>query len=98
MATALQEHVPTLNLTPGQKDALLRDADPEPLTTPTPTTTEPKLWRPRRVFITPDAFATPHGRNILERTEALGAQVVRLKSNQLRGLTTPVPKGAPPDS
>jgi spore photoproduct lyase len=90
---------PVLTLTPEQKDALLRDADPEPLTTDTPSTTaESKLWRPRRVFITPDAFATPHGRNILERAESFGAEVIRLKSNQLRGLTDPIPKDAPPDS
>ncbi len=87
---------PVLELPPEAKDALLREADPEPL--PRSAATESRLWRPRRVFITPDAFATPHGRSMLERTEALGAQVIRLKSNQLRGLTDPVPKDSPPDS
>jgi len=64
---------------------------------PTPAATEPtapdqslaqgKLWRPRRVFITPDAFALPHGRLMLERAESYGATVVRLKTNRLTGLT-----------
>ena len=30
-----------------------------------------KLWRPRRVLITPDAYALPHGRRMLERAESL---------------------------
>ncbi len=98
MATAVQESAPTPVLTSAQREALLREADPEPLTSANGTPGESKLWRPRRVFITPDAFATPHGRSILERTEGFGAQVIRLKSNQLRGLTDPVPKDAPPDS
>ncbi len=97
MATAVQNDISVLDLPPEQKDALLRDADPEPLTAPA-ATGESKLWRPRRVFITPEAFTTAYGRNILERAEALGAQVVRLKSNQLRGLTDPVPRDAAPDS
>ena len=44
---------------------------------------EPKLWRPRRVMITPDAYALPHGRLMLERAAAYGAEVVRLKTNRL---------------
>ena len=124
MATAVQEHAPAIDLSPEQKDALLREADPEPLTAPAlqaapasltapePQTApasqaapaspavpaESRRWRPRRVFITPDAFATPHGRRMLERAESFGAEVVRLKVNQLRGLTDPAPKDAPPDS
>ncbi len=47
---------------------------------------EGRLWRPRRVFITPDAFALAHGRAMLERAESFGAEVVRLKSNRLTGL------------
>ena len=93
--TAVHEYAPTPELTPEQRDALLREADPEPLAAGTG---ESRLWRPRRVFITSEAFTTSHGRNMLERAESFGAQVVRLKSNQLRGLTDPVPKDAPPDS
>ena len=96
MVTAALEHAPLLDLTPEQRDVLLRD--PEPLAAPSSAIGESKLWRPRRVFITPDAFAMPHGRSILERAEGLGAQVIRLKSNQLRGLIDPIPKDAPPDS
>ena len=92
------EQVPLVNVSPEQKETLLREADPEPLTASvTGGTPESRLWRPRRVFITPDAYATPHGRNILELTDSFGAQVIRLKSNQLRGLTDPVPKNAPAD-
>ncbi len=98
METVVHEHAPTLELTTEQREALLREADPEPLVSSSPAPAESRLWRPRRVFITPDAFATPHGRNMLERAESFGAEVIRLKSNQLRGLTDPVPKDAPPDS
>ena len=98
MATAVPEHAPVLVLPPERKDALVREADPEPLPASQNALNESKLWRPRRVFITPAAFATPHGRAILERTESFGAEVIRLKSNQLRGLTDPTPKDAPPDS
>ncbi len=60
----------------------------------TPRPAEPKLWRPRRVMITPDAYALEHGRVMLARAEALGAEVIRLKSNQLRGLAGPDPRKA----
>ncbi len=49
---------------------------------------EGRLWRPRRVFITPDAFALPFGRAMLERAESFGATPVRLKSNRLVGVAT----------
>ncbi|GAA3748318.1 spore photoproduct lyase family protein [Terriglobus aquaticus] len=48
---------------------------------------EGRLWRPRRVFITPDAYALPHGRAMLERAENFGAEVIRLKQNRLTGLS-----------
>ncbi len=73
------------------KEALLLEANPEPLVG------ERRLWRPRRVFITPDAFAMPHGRAMLERAESFGAVVARLKSNQLRGLVEPAEKGGAAD-
>ncbi len=47
---------------------------------------EGKLWRPRRVVITPDAYAIEHGRVMLARAESFGAEVVRLKNNRLAGL------------
>ncbi len=49
-------------------------------------TAEGKLWRPRRVLITPEAYALEHGRVMLARAESFGAEVVRLKSNRLMGL------------
>ncbi len=42
-----------------------------------------KVWRPRRVMITPDAYALPYGRAMLERAEALGAEVFKLRANRL---------------
>ncbi|HEV2559599.1 MAG TPA: radical SAM protein [Microvirga sp.] len=48
---------------------------------------KPKLWRPKRVLVTPAAMDWAHGRAILERAEALGCEVVRLKANRLTGLT-----------
>lgn len=48
---------------------------------------EGKLWRPRRVLITPEALALPFGQAMLARAERLGAEVVKLKANRLTGLT-----------
>ena len=98
MATASPDLAPVVHLAAEQKDALLREANPSLLPASLASPAESRLWRPRRVFITPAAFATAHGRAILERTESFGAEVIRLKSNQLRGLTDPIPKDAPPDS
>ncbi len=50
-----------------------------------------KLWRPRRVLITPDALAMPHGRAMLERAAAHGAQVVKLPSNRLTSFAADSP-------
>ncbi|HXP08512.1 MAG TPA: hypothetical protein VN828_08450 [Acidobacteriaceae bacterium] len=46
-----------------------------------------KLWRPRRVLITSDAWALPHGRAMLERAASYGAAVTRLNSNRLPPIT-----------
>ncbi len=50
-----------------------------------------RLWRPRRVLITPDALALPHGRAMLERAASYGAEVVRLPANRLTGLAADSP-------
>ena len=50
-----------------------------------------KVWRPRRVVITPDAYALPYGRAMLDRAEALGAEVVRLKANRLEPVRAETP-------
>jgi spore photoproduct lyase len=47
-----------------------------------------KLWRPRRVLITPEAIKMAHGQAMLSRAEQLGAEVIKLKANRLTGLTT----------
>ena len=90
---AAVEEMPVTELSPEAKDALLREADPQPLQSGEDSEPEGRLWRPKRVFITPDAFTMPHGRAMLERAESFGAQVVRLKSNQLRGVVEPAAEG-----
>ncbi len=91
---AVAEHMAVVDLGEEAKAELLREADPAP---PQPEEVavpgESRLWRPRRVLITPDAYNQPHGRLMLERAESFGAQVVRLKSNQLRGLVSPAAPG-----
>ena len=47
----------------------------------------PKLWRPKRVLITPAALEWKHGVAILERAAALGSEIVELKTNRLTGLS-----------
>ena len=47
----------------------------------------PKLWRHKRVLVTPAALEWEHGRAILERAASLGSEIVELKSNRLTGLT-----------
>ncbi len=46
-----------------------------------------KLWKPRRVLITPDALRWAHGRAIAERAAALGAEITELRANRLTGLS-----------
>lgn len=50
-----------------------------------------KLWRPRRVLITPDALALPHGRAMRERAASYGAEVTRLKVNRLSSFAADSP-------
>ncbi len=50
-----------------------------------------KLWRPRRVLITPDALALPHGRAMLSRAASFGAEVTRLSSNRLSPFNADTP-------
>ncbi|MBM6593806.1 spore photoproduct lyase family protein [Microvirga pudoricolor] len=54
----------------------------------------PKLWRPRRVLVTPAALDYDHGRAMVERAEALGSEIVRLKANRLTGLNGDDPRRA----
>ncbi|MGI3778744.1 MAG: spore photoproduct lyase family protein, partial [Janthinobacterium lividum] len=43
-------------------------------------------WAPRQVLVTPSALGWAHGAAIVERAAAMGAAVVRLKSDRLAGL------------
>ena len=45
-----------------------------------------KLWMPKRVVFTPDAFAEPYGQRIYERVKALGLNVELAKNNRITGL------------
>jgi len=53
-----------------------------------------KLWRPRRILITPAARELAHGRSIAEKAASLGAEIVELSSNRLRGLVSDDPRRA----
>ncbi|KQU35243.1 radical SAM protein [Methylobacterium sp. Leaf94] len=51
-----------------------------------------RLWRPRRVLVTPAALEHAHGRAMVARAEALGLPVERLAANRLTGLRNPDPR------
>lgn len=51
-----------------------------------------KLWRPKRVLITPAARELAHGRGIVEKAASLGAEIVELRSNRLSGLVSDDPR------
>jgi len=46
----------------------------------------PRPWVPRRVLVTPSAFAWPAGAAMVERASALGSEIVRLNADRLSGL------------
>lgn len=46
-------------------------------------TPKPRLWRPKRVLITPSALQWEHGRAIAERVAALGIAITELPSDRL---------------
>ncbi|MCJ2129843.1 spore photoproduct lyase family protein [Methylobacterium sp. E-045] len=79
---------------------VLEDATREPVTAepPTPEATDAprdsRLWRPRRVLVTPAALDHAQGRAMLARAEALGLPVERLSSNRLTGLRDEDPRRA----
>ena len=45
-----------------------------------------RSWTPKRVVVTPAALDHPHGRRIVDRVEAAGIEVERLRSNRLTGV------------
>ncbi len=45
-----------------------------------------RRWTPRRVVVTPAALDHPHGLRVVERVEAAGVEVERLRSNRLTGV------------
>ena len=55
-----------------------------------------KLWKPRRVLVTPAALEWEHGQRIVARGEALGAEIIRLKANRLTGITRAAGEGEDP--
>ncbi|UVF20693.1 radical SAM protein [Microvirga terrae] len=54
----------------------------------------PKLWKPKRVLVTPAALEWEHGHAMLTRAEALDCEIVRLKANRLAGLAGDDPRRA----
>jgi spore photoproduct lyase len=55
---------------------------PKEITLPKPA----KLWMPQRAVFTPAALEWEHGQRILERVEALGIPVEKLRQNRVTGL------------
>jgi spore photoproduct lyase len=53
-----------------------------------------KLWRPRRVLITPAAREFAHGQEIAEKAASMGAEIVELSSNRLSGFVSDDPRQA----
>lgn len=51
-----------------------------------------RLWRPRRVLVTPAALEHAHGRAMVERATAFGLPVEHLSANRLTGLRNPDPR------
>ncbi len=45
-----------------------------------------KLWRPQQVLVTPAAYDEAWGQQIIERVQALGIPVERLRQNRITGL------------
>jgi spore photoproduct lyase len=52
------------------------------------------VWRPRRVLITRSARDLPHGRAILDRAAAMGAEIVELANDRVTMAQSPDPKRA----
>lgn len=48
--------------------------------------TQPKLWKPKRIFFTADALEQPFGQQILQRVHKLDLDVTELSSNRLPSL------------
>lgn len=59
---------------------------------PTVDVRRPKLWRPKRVLVTPAALEWEHGNAMLARAEALDCEIVHLKANRLMGLAGEDPR------
>src|ERR1700712_3969069 len=45
-----------------------------------------KIWMPKRVIFTPEAFAEPYGQKIYERVKNLNLNIEVLKNNRVTGL------------
>lgn len=54
------------------------------MATAAPLAPAPRLWKPRRVLITPSAFGWEHGRAIVERMAALGVAIDELPSDRVK--------------
>ena len=75
---------------------MIAAAETQPQTEPQIPPARPRLWTPRRVLVTPAALEWEHGRRIVERAEALGSEIVCLKSNRLTGIAALADSAADP--
>jgi spore photoproduct lyase len=66
----------------------------DPVEAPVEAQRPARLWRPRRVLVTPAALEHAHGRAMLARAEALGLAVERLSANRLPSPREPDPRRA----
>jgi spore photoproduct lyase len=77
------------------EDALTDPDAAEPAeATPVDAPRGPRLWRPRRVVVTPAALEQSHGRAMVARAEGLGLPVERLKSNRITATRDADPRQA----
>jgi spore photoproduct lyase len=77
------------------EDALTDPDAAEPAeATPVDAPRGPRLWRPRRVVVTPAALEQSHGRAMVARAESVGLPVERLKSNRITATRDADPRQA----
>ena len=57
-----------------------------PIKSETITQAKTKLWRPKQVLVTPDAYAEDWGQQIIERVKAFDIPVKKLSQNRITGL------------
>ncbi|WP_262286683.1 spore photoproduct lyase family protein [Micromonospora sp. MA102] len=75
-----------VDVSPASHDASGEGVPTRDLTGLAPAARPARRWTPRRVVVTPAALDHPHGRRVVDRVEALGTEVERLRANRLTGV------------